>query len=351
MRITSIGVLFTLLAASAAHAQLAQAFDYNDRGNRALESGKAEEAAGLYREALVIWRASGPEYDAHRAGTLFNLGIAVSSSGNRVEAVKIFEQALEIHRRTLGLQQIRTLSNMNLLAANYVMLGRDSEAEQLFLESLPLVRQHFPGNVQEARALEGLSAVYLRQDKVEEARVLGEEALKVAIAAQGDESLDAALAYANMGEVHRAAGHNERALPIIRRSRSIYSSHLGPSHPRVAALLSEEGMILMEDGKLAMADQVMSDALNALEERCPNCTFEIAMAENNLATLRIKQKRYGEADKLLTRVIARRERFTTAPGRELAETLRLLAAVRKLEKRNEDVEALTRRADTIMGLR
>lgn len=144
-------VMLFAAALSAARAQLSTAIELNSRGNRAADAGRYEEAIGLYRESLAIWSASGSEYDAHRAGTLFNLAIALSSLGNRPEASLVLEQALALHRRTLGMEDSRTLSNLNLLASNYLMIGEIGRAEALLEEALPIERRVFPQGIQTAR--------------------------------------------------------------------------------------------------------------------------------------------------------------------------------------------------------
>jgi tetratricopeptide (TPR) repeat protein len=344
-------MLLASIVTPAARAQLATALELNERGNAASEAGRYDEAIGLFRDSLAIWRAAGPDYNAHRAGTLFNLGIVVSATGNRPDAAKILEEALALHRKTLGLTAVRTLSNINLLASNYLMIGRVQDSEALFREVLTVARERYPNDIQTARALEGLSNVLVRYGKAEEALPLSEEALRIAVGAAGEASLDAALAYANVAEAHRSLGHIERALPLFRKSRGLYEKQLGPDHPRVASLMSQEGILMLEDGKLATAEQLMTQALAALDRSCPKCYVERAIAENNLAVLRLRQKRYRDAGELLSRVIAVRENFTATPGQELAETIRLLAAVRQKEKRFEDAERLTRKADVILGYR
>jgi tetratricopeptide (TPR) repeat protein len=240
---------------------------------------------------------------------------------------------------------------MNLLASNLLVTGRTEEAEALFREVLPIGRELYPADIQTARALEGISNVLMRQGHSGEATAPAEEALAIATKASGANSLDSALAYANVAEMHRANQHPERALPLYRKSRAMYEKVLGPDHPRVAALLSQEGLLHLEGGKLATADQLMTQALSALDRSCPKCVVERAIAENNLAVLRLKQKRYEDADQLLTHVVTLREGFTSTPGEELAGTLRLLATVRQKEKRFDDAERLTRRANVILGYR
>ena len=351
MNSASIAMLLVVLAAPAFPAQLATALDLNDRGNRASEAGRAEEAIGLYREATTIWRQAGPRYDAHLAGTLYNLGIAVSATGNRTEAVRLLGEALALHRKTLGMSNLRTISNVTLLASNDLMIGHVDEADALLQEALPVTRQLFPKDIQMARVLEGICNVLVRRGRAAEALAPAEEALPIAIEAAGEESLDAALAYSSVAEIHRTLGHPERALPLFRKARMMYEKVLGPDHPRVAALLSQEGLILMDDGKSATAEQLMTDAVEKLERKCSTCNVELAIAENNLAILRFRQTRYKEAGALLTRVMELREHYSTTPGPEMADTLRMLAMVRKKEKRYADAERLTHRADVIMGYR
>jgi tetratricopeptide (TPR) repeat protein len=352
MNSLAIAILFAVvIAAPGARGQLASALDLNERGNDAASAGRSDEAIALYRDSIAIWSASGPKYDGHRAGTLLNLAIVVSLTGNRPEAVKILQESLVLHRQVLGPRHLRTITNMNLLASNLQVLGRTEEADALFRDVLPIARELYPADIQTARALEGISNVLMRQGRASEAAAPAEEALAIAIKASGTDSLDSALAYANVAEMHRANHHPERALPLFRKSRVMYEKVLGPDHPRVASLLSQEGLLLMDEGKLATAEQFMTQALAALDRSCPKCMVERAIAENNLAVLRIKQKRYGDADQLLSHVVSLREGFTSTPGEELAGALRLLAAVRQKEQLFDDAERLTRRANVIMGYR
>ena len=277
----SIGLLITLSAA-AASTPVEQALSLNKQGNRLAESGQYAEALPVYQRALKIWESMGPAFEGHKAGTLLNYGIALSGMGHRPEAVKALEQALALHRKTLGPNHHRTISNMNLLASNYLMLGDAGKAEDLLNTALPIEREFFPEDIQTARTLEALSNLMIKYERTREALPLAEEALTIAIKTTGEDSVDTALAYTSVAEAHRYLGAPERALPLYRRARLLYEKTLGPDHPRVATLLSQEGLILMNDGKLSMAEQAMERCLSALRKSCPDCTVEISLAENNL---------------------------------------------------------------------
>jgi tetratricopeptide (TPR) repeat protein len=343
--------LLTMVMAIPAMAQADAAMNLNDRGNRAADQGSHAEAQSLYREAIRIWRSLGVAYEAHLAGTLMNLGVSLCGDGMRPAGAKVYEEALALHRRSLGTKHHRTVANMNLLASDYLMLADTDSAQTLFEEALPIERELYPHDIQTARTLEGLSNVLMRQGKADVAIPLAEEALTITLKEAGEDSLDAALAFSTVAEVHRSGGRPERALPLFRKARAIYEKSLGPEHPRVASIQSQEGLILMDEGKLALAEQSMAQSLRALASTCAACVVEQAIAENNLALLRLKQKRYAEADRLLSHVLQLREQFTAQPGREVAEALQSLAYAREKQRLYQDAARLQTRAAAILGYR
>ena len=214
-----IGMLTAIAAAAQAPVERAQSL--NTQGNQVAESGNNAEAERLYREAIEIWRSLGPAYEAHTAGTLVNLGVALTGDGQRAAAAKVLEEALVLHRRSLGTQHHRTIANMNLLAGNYLMMGNPERGEMLFQEALPIERELYAGDIQTARTLEGLAYGLVWRRRPREALPLAEEALRIAVQSTGENSLDTALAYSGVAEAHRAMGAGERALPYVSSGASL----------------------------------------------------------------------------------------------------------------------------------
>jgi len=349
MKWLTLGLLMSVSAVAQPSVDKAQTL--NVQGNRLAEIGKYTEAQAAYREALDMWRSMGPGFEGHIAGTLLNYGMALSGDGQRPAAAKVLEEALALHRKSLGPNHHRTVTNMNLLASNYLMLSDIGKAEKLLTAALQIERELFPVDIQTARSLEGLSNLLIKQDRAAEALPLAEEALIIAIKTTGEESVDTALAYTSVAESHRYLGAPERALPLYRKARGMYEAALGPIHPRVATILSQEGLILMNEGKLNMAEKAMLRCLNALRQSCPDCGVEIALAEHNLGLLRLRQKRYTEANEALTAAVELREKFAVRPGPELADALQSLAIAREKLKLFDDAARLNNRAQLIRNYR
>ena len=157
--------------------------------------------------------------------------------------------------------------------------------------------------------------------------------------------------YFLVAEIHRAARRPERAYPLYRKARAICERGPGPVSPLVARILSQEGLILMTDGKLGLAERSMTQALDLLARSCPRCVVEQAFAEDNLGLLRLKQKKYAAADQLLSHALTLQEKALTRPGPETVNTLQALALAREGERRYDDAAKLQQRAVAILTYR
>jgi len=346
-RLMRIAALF--LGAAAVMAQSREAFDLNEQALRAAEQGDQAAAERLYHRAIDIWRSLGPDYQAHLGTTEYNLGQTLCALGRRAEALPLVDHGLELLRATLGLRHTNTLHAMNYVAGLRLMLGDAAGAEALFREALPVERELFPKDTQLALTLGGLSSILVRQNKAAEALPLAEEQLRIAIEAAGEQSLDAALAYGNVATVHKWGRRYDLALPLYRKSLSIYEHLVGPEHPRTASVLSEIGLMEMEDGNYTLAERDMKQALDILG-RPPGWNVEQWIGETNLGILRFREAKYAEAARWLESSLRLQEEAGIREG-DLAVTLETLAKVREKQRRFDDARQLHERAAMVSAYR
>jgi tetratricopeptide (TPR) repeat protein len=324
--------------------------DLNDRGIEASARGEYREAEALLRESVKAWREMGPQFEGHAATTLLNLAETQCGQGRWIEGVKMLTESLEMSRRALGPTHIRTVANMNFLASADLILGDFDQAEALFKEALAVERAQYPGAIQLADTLMGLSSLSLRTNHIDQALAPAEEGLRIALQATGENSLDAAMGYANVAQIHVFAHRVSRALPLFKKAESIYATVLSKDHPRYASVLSQEGLALMADGKLALAGSKMERAVDILG-RCAGCQYQEAVARSNLGWLRFQQGRYTDADTMLTTALHLQENYSAHPGSEMASTLDRLSAVRRKERRTGEADLLHQRAVQLYSYR
>jgi tetratricopeptide (TPR) repeat protein len=331
-------------------AQGREGYELNDRGLQAAARGDQVAAEQFYRQAIQVWRAMGPDYRAHLGTTENNLGQALCAQGRRGEALPVLEDAVQLLRATAGVRHINTLIAMNYLASVQLMMGDAPHAESLFREALPVEREIYPKDAQLALTLGGLSSILGREDKTAEALPLAEEALNISLAAKGEQSLQAALAYANVASIHKRAQRYDRASPLYRKALSIYQQLLGPDHPRTASILTEIGLLEMEDGNYTLAERDMLHALQIVS-RPPGWNFERWIGETDLGILRFRQGKYNEAAQWLTHSANLQEEAGIHAGPDLALTLETLSKVRDKQRRFDDAQQLRDKAVMVSGYR
>ena len=346
-----VGLLSTItVSLAAADTPPERAKLLNEQGLGESERGDYSAARAHLSEALGIWRSLGPNFNPHIAIELINLAEVACGEGNWGEGATLFEQALERSRSAFGPRHMTTITAMNRLANVSVVRGEFERAEALYREALAAGRELYPNDLQTAYTLAGLSYLHSREGRQQEALAEAEEALSLTLQAAGENSSEAGAAYANVAQIHRLAGNLDRAVPLLRKARAILERTLGPQHPRSASALSQEGLILMYEGKLTEAEREMVHAVELLSvQRASN--VNLAVAEQNLGLLRLRQKKYTEADRLFSGALALEEQYAARPNAEMADTLRLLSEVREKERRFEEADSLKARAATISSYR
>lgn len=335
--------LAAAIAVSPLAGQPQSALRLNNQAAAAGSRGDYQHAEQLYRDSLQKWSELGHAYDAHRAGTLVNLGQMLASEGKTQEGISALEDALALHRSSLGAKNLRTVRNLSLLGQAYVAAGDLNRAETDLTEALAVEREFYPADALLAGTLHGLSVMHRLRGDLDAALQFGEESLKAAIQTGGDFGTTAAVAYENVAVIHRLAGRPERALPLFRKARFIYEQKGGGS-AMAASLLSQEGMALLESGEPDQAEQEMSQAVNALAKMGPACGSLLAAAESNLGLLRVRQKKFADAERLLTHALSIQESMAPPPEFDMAATLENLAELRKAQRRNSESAMLLNRA-------
>jgi len=320
------------------------ALNLNDQAVAMAEKADYDRAERLYSESIQKWRELGPAYRAHTASTLVNLGQMFCTEGKWSKGVKVLEEALALHRSSLGSKHLRTVRNLSLLGQAYVSTGDLDRADAALTEALGTERELYPADLLLSGTLHGISVLRRLQGKLEEALQYGDESLSVAIKTGGELSTVAAVAYENVAVIHRLAGRPERALPLFRKARFIYRQTVGLSSPIVASLLSQEGMALLDDGQIFSAEQEMSEAVDALAKTGPACEYLFAAAESNLGLLRLRQRRLVDAERLLTHALSVEERLPSPSRFDMAATLGILAELRKAQRRYAESAQLRSRA-------
>ena len=139
------------------------------------------------------------------------------------------------------------------------------------------------------------------------------------------------------------------ALDCLRRSLAIREAKLGPDHPNVALVLNNLGNCLRLERKYAEAETVLTRAMAILGT--PGRELSYATAVDSLAGLRAAQGRYEEAEQLYIQCLKIHESLPSSNLLELAETCERFAGVLYKLQKEKRADAMMEQVNKLRGAR
>lgn len=270
-------------------------------------------SAGKYSEALPLAQGMVASLEKSNNGrelaaALNNLGQVYAGQGRDDLAEPLYERAIALMEKSLGLETSLISAELTNLAALYQRQGRLAEAEPLFKRTLVvsekvLSREH----PEVGRALHNLATLYVKQERQFEAEPLFQRALAIYQKAAGPEHPAVATVLNNIGHVYRDLNRDADAEAPIKRSLVIREKALGPDHPDVATSTSNLAYLLYVSGRTA-------DALPLAEKTLANDRAQLQVVLPILFAAR--QQWLLPDDKAVDEALAAIQRGTQSSRRE-----------------------------------
>ncbi|MEM7352630.1 MAG: tetratricopeptide repeat protein, partial [Acidobacteriota bacterium] len=224
--------------------------------------------------------------------------------GDLTQARDHLERALEAYQEVtndpyIGLAEIRARGDLALVTLYH---GRDAaEAETLAREALALGRDH-PQLDRPAllRLLNTVTMIYCLQGNWAEARPLADEAYALSTAAGAPPSLQAAAALSLRALLEKNQDQKpEEASRLYARSLTIYRQLEGDTHPDIAAVLNQLGLLATARGDTASATRHLGEALEVRQRLYPQGHWEIGQSLYQLGIVHRRSADLNRAEELL----------------------------------------------------
>jgi CHAT domain-containing protein len=267
------------------------------------DAGKYSEAIPLAEAMLANLEKGAPTKNL--AGAMNNLAQLYGDVGRDAEAEPLYMRALAIMEKAVGVDSVDIAPELNNLAALYQRQLRYAEAEPLFKRALALSEKQLPANHPDiGRALNNLATCYEKQDRHAEAEALTRRALALYEKVAGPESPAVATLLSNLGQIVKVEGREAEAEPLIKRSLAIREKVLGRDHPDVARSLNNLGDLYQRESRFAEAEPLFKRALAIREQAVGPDHPDTTASVNNLASLYSAEGRTADAIPLMERMIA-----------------------------------------------
>ncbi|HBK57675.1 MAG TPA: hypothetical protein DDZ76_15530 [Xanthomonadales bacterium] len=285
--------------------------------------GLFDDARAVFEQALDRQRELRGDRHPAVAEALHRLGRAAARSGDYPTAERLFRQALDLHRELLGDQRPEVAIGLNSLALVLHETGEYQAADPLYRRALEKSRRLFGEDHPQTVKTQANLALLLHDSGDHAAAV---EMFRLALGGwqnlPGQEEMVAEVLAGLALSLH-AVGDPE-AEPVARRALELRQRLFEPDHPFLARSLGHLGRIL-RDRDPVMAERLLEDALERRLRLLGEPNAETAESLADLAALRVIQGRADEAEALYVRAIEGYRRSLTRQHPMLAAPMRALA--------------------------
>ncbi len=238
------------------------------------------------------------------AAIRFTIGQTYTDLGLYPEARKQLEQALDLRRKVLGVENPQTLRTAVKLGQVTDFLGKYAEAEALLVQTLEVERRVLgPEHPDTLACMSYLCRVFSDQGKYAQAEALYSETIQLQRRVLGPEHHDTLGNMANLGWVYLHQTKNVQAEELFRQTLEIQSRLLGPEHPNTLSTMVSLGWAYSVQNKYAQAEVLQNQALE-LERRVLGPEHPDTLGTmNNLARTYANQGKYAQAESLLVQTL------------------------------------------------
>ncbi|CAK9026913.1 Superoxide dismutase [Mn], partial [Durusdinium trenchii] len=223
-------------------------------------------------------------------------GFFCKSQSALEQALRYFEEALEISTETLGDQHQHVATTLNNIAGVHRAQGKYAEALRYYEEALKIRREKLGDrDPSVATTLNNIAIVYEAQNKFDEALRCHKEALGIKKEKLGDRHASVATTLANIAGVYRELGRYDEALRNLDEALEIRREELGDRHPSVATTLNNIARVYGKQGIFDEALKCYEEALEINIEKLGDRHPSVAATLNNIGQLYNSQGKDDEA--------------------------------------------------------
>ncbi len=302
----------------------------------------ARAPSATYRLRKFVRRNRGPALAGGVAGLALLAGTAVAVMG--MLRARSAEDVARVEARTA--EQVSSfLVSMFEVSDPAEALGRDVTAREILDRGAERIRSELSAEpLVQARLSLVMAGVYRSLGLFEEARTLATEAATLRDARLGATHPELAVVLTELGIIAQSQGEYEQAAGYLERALGIHSQTATPDSTALASILTNLGSVYTNQGRYDEARTTLERARSLKEVLAPRADVDLASTLYNLAILHRQTQRYDTSAALFRRALDLREASLGPEHPAVGRTLNGLAIVYTLQESYDSAEALYRRS-------
>jgi tetratricopeptide (TPR) repeat protein len=172
--------------------------------------------------------------ESRRIDAMLNLAAIVLAQGKHDEAVRLFEQTLELSNKLLGKMHPASLHCSINLGAALIFAGRFADALKILEVALPTIRNTLGDkHAWYIACLTSIGRILTETGEYDRAERTILELIDKSTLSQGAESENTLRSRISLGHVYRLKGDLQKALPLFETSLPPLVDRLGMDHPYI----------------------------------------------------------------------------------------------------------------------
>lgn len=260
------------------------------------------------------------------------------------EAEPLYERALEIQKRILGVENLEVATSSNELGSLYEAQGLYDKAEFLYQKCLDIRNEKLQSKHPDvARALNDMARLCQHQGRYEKAEELFHQALEIR-ESLGTERLDMASSYNNLAIFYRTQENNGEAESFYQKALKIWKNVLGEENLYVATTLGNLGELYQAQGRYSEAETLYRQTLDIRKKILGSNHLDVAQSYHNMGLLARMEEKYNDAERNYKQAIAIRAKFLGPNNPDVAISLSNLAESYRIRGQYNKAERLGTRA-------
>ncbi len=276
--------------------------------------GRLDLAQAHFESALALRLALFGEDHIKTAESFFYLGGVKSLRGDRLEAERLYRQALDIQRRK---DEGNNLPYIILDLASLLNVKDEfAEAESLLIEALDIFTKRYGADhVTVAIAQEYLGSTYIQWGDIDKAEAHVQEAMRLYAKTSGSHT-GGALKHLSLIQTQR--GNHKEALRLLSEAYDVHRKIHGEWHPFSASLflsLAHSRYLLSGTAKagreLEKAIAIYSERMSSSQNEAPSVAIGIMLSLTG---------QHARAEAIISEALRQYSRSMPKDGRTLAET-------------------------------
>ena len=281
-----------------------------------------------------------------KANSLNSLAVLSQNLGRYTEAELLFTQSLEMKKRLCnGELSDEVATGLNNLAGLYQELGRYIEADPFYTEALEITKRLFEGDhPRVATSLSNLGLLYNNQGRYAEAEPLNKKALEITKRLFEGDHPDVSTRLNNLAVLYNNQGQYAEAESLYTEALEMTKRLFNGNHPSVVTSLSNLAGLYIRQGRYVEAEPLLIKALEMTE-----CLFNgdhpsVGSSLHNLAALYHYQGCYAKVERFYKKALEMRQRLFNGDHPNIAQSLNALAALYRDQGRYREAEPLYKKA-------